>query len=232
MPAIEVIDLGRMPYADAYRIQSEHLERVVASRESPAPIPGVILLVEHDPVITVSRRAGAESNVTASPDALRLAGVDVQPTDRGGDVTYHGPGQLVAYPIIDLNAHHLRIIDYIRLLEAAILDTLRELGLPAHTDPTATGVWVKPPPGTPHAADAKIAAIGVRVRHWVSMHGLSINVDPDMRHFNLIVPCGLHGRGVTSLREVLGEACPPMERVKLIVADALRERLGTAGRRT
>lgn len=218
-----------MPYADAYRIQTEHLERVVASRDSAAPISGVILLVEHDPVITVSRRATAQSNVIATSDALRLAGVDVQPTDRGGDVTYHGPGQLVAYPIIDLNAHHLRIIDYIRLLEAAILDTLASIGVQAHTDPGATGVWVKPRVGEP---DAKVAAIGVRVRHWVSMHGLSINVDPDMRHFNLIVPCGLHGRGVTSLRDVLGDGCPSMERVKSIVANALRERLGAARRRT
>lgn len=220
---IQVIDLGRISYAAAYQIQSEHLARVVASRDSAAPILGVILLVEHDPVITVSRRAGAEANVIATSDALRVAGVDVQSTDRGGDVTYHGPGQLVAYPIVDLNAHGLRIIDYIRLLEGAIVDTLSKLGVKARTDPAATGVWTAA--GAHAQPDAKIAAIGVRVRQWVSMHGLSLNVDPDMRHFNLIVPCGLHGRAVTSLRQVLGERCPSLGDIKPILAGALRARL-------
>lgn len=235
--AIAVIDLARMSYAHAYRVQIEHLERLVASRDSATPTPGVILLVEHEPVITVTPRPGAAGHVLASSSVLADAGVDVVHTDRGGDVTYHGPGQLVVYPIIDLNAHALRIIDYIRLLEAAILDALATFGIQAHTDPAATGVWVRSV-GQPGAAlgqpapddaadfsDAKIAAIGVRVRQWVSMHGLSINVDPDMAHFDLLVPCGLHGRPVTSMARLLGARGPTMDSMKSAVVGALRARL-------
>jgi lipoyl(octanoyl) transferase len=221
MPAI---DLGRLPYADAYRLQTEQLDRVIASRGSDQPIPGVILLVEHDPVITITRRPDAPTHLLASADILARAGVAVEPTDRGGDVTYHGPGQLVVYPIIDLNAHALRIVDYVRLLETAIIDALAALGLDATTDPGATGVWTARA-GLPHA---KVAAIGVRIRKWVSMHGLAINVDPDMSHFGLIVPCGLHGRAVTSLRMELGDRCPTMDRVKAAVVGALRGRLAAA----
>lgn len=218
---LDVIDLGRIAYPAASLLQNEHVERVVASRQSPAPIPGVILLVEHEPVITVSRRPTAAGNVLASPAALAAAGVVLADTDRGGDVTYHGPGQLVVYPIIDLNAHHLRIVDYIRLLEAGILDALSSLGVTGNTDPAATGVWIARAPEPP----AKIAAIGVRIRHWVSMHGLSINVTPDLGHFDLIVPCGLHGRPVTSLERELGAGCPPMSRVKSAITEALQARL-------
>lgn len=225
--AIPAIDLGRRPYAAAYTIQAEHLDRIVASREADRPIPGVILLVEHDPVITITRRPDAPSHLLASADTLARAGVAVEPTDRGGDVTYHGPGQLVVYPIIDLNAHNLRIIDYIRLLEASIIDALAGFGLTAVTDPGATGVWVARA-GLPHA---KVAAIGVRIRKWVSMHGLAINVNPDMSHFALIIPCGLHGRPVTSLRLALGERCPTMDTVKAAVVGALRQRLEAARER-
>lgn len=221
---IRSIDLGRMAYAPAAACQGEHLARVVDSRGSAAPVPGVILLVEHDPVITVTRRAGSAGHVLASPDTLAQAGVEVATTDRGGDVTYHGPGQLVVYPIIDLNAHGLRIVEYVRLLESAIMGALATMGLDTTTDPGATGVWVRRDP----LPMAKVGAIGVRVRQWVSMHGLSINLDPDMSHFDLIVPCGLAGRPVTSVRAEaarLGLACPTMPELKSAMVTGLRARL-------
>lgn len=219
-----------MGYAEAYEIQTQHLDAVVASRESDTPSRGVILLVEHPAVITVSRRGEAAGHVLATPETLARAGVELAQTDRGGDVTYHGPGQLVVYPIIDLNAHSLRIVDHIRLLEGAIIDALATFGVVAMADPTATGVWTPDPDappsgaGAPLAPHAKVAAIGVRVKRWVSMHGLAINVDPDLDHFGLIVPCGLHGRPVTSLRRLLGERCPTMSDVKAAIVAALRAR--------
>lgn len=157
---------------------------------------GVILLVEHPPVITVSQRPDAAGHLLASREALASLGVEVQATDRGGDVTYHGPGQIVLYPVLDLNAFGLRLHDYMRLLEEAVIRTLAGDGLAAERDATATGVWVRPAEGE---ALAKIAAMGVRVRRWISLHGLALNVTVNLQHFNLIVPCGLVGRPVTSL---------------------------------
>jgi len=165
--------------------------------------------------VTVSKRAKAPDHVVASPAQFEAAGVAIEPTDRGGDVTYHGPGQLVAYPIIDLNIYHLNLHSYMRLLEQTVLDTLSVFGLEGWRDKDATGVWVGEPPGS------KIAAMGVRVRKWVSMHGLALNVDPEMAHYDLIVPCGLAGRTVTSMRHELGDSCPTMDQAKAAVVDSL-----------
>lgn len=211
---IDVIDLGRMNYASAYRVQAEALEAVLASRASPAPILGRIHLVEHDPVITISRRPSARTHLVASPEALARAGVTVAETDRGGDITYHGPGQLVVYPVLDLNALRLNLHAYMRLLEEAVIETCGRFGVRAGRDPSATGVWVGSPP-------AKICAMGVRVRRWVTMHGLALNVTTDLSHFDLIVPCGLAGRAVTSLQRELGDACPTMPEVKRVLTDSL-----------
>jgi lipoyl(octanoyl) transferase len=209
-----------MPYADAYAVQTAHHEEVLAARESGSPDAGRILLVEHPPVITVSRRAGARAHLIASESDLAVAGVMLAETDRGGDITYHGPGQLVVYPILDLNVYHLGLHAYMRLLEQAVIDTLAEFGLAGRRDPGATGVWLTP--------TAKIAAMGVRIRRWVSMHGLALNVSCDLDHFNLIVPCGLAGRGVTSLVAELGARCPGMDAVKTTICDALMVRLNEA----
>jgi lipoyl(octanoyl) transferase len=239
-----VIDLGRLPYDAAYALQVEHHAEVLAAREAGTPDPGRILLVEHDPpVITVSRREGARRHLLATPELLAARGVTLAETDRGGDITYHGPGQLVAYPILDLNVYHLGLHDYMRLLEASVIDTLAGFGLPAERDRCATGVWVPQPvpvatgaahaatPPPPHtitpacppdpAATAKICAMGVRVRRWISMHGLALNVTTNLDHFTLIVPCGLAGRPVTSLKRELGDRCPPMPAVKTALAAAL-----------
>lgn len=203
-----------MSYADAYVVQNDRHERVLAARGSG--VVGTILLVEHDPVITVTRRPGAAGHVVASPELLARHGVEIAETDRGGDVTYHGPGQLVVYPIVDLNAMNCRIVEYLRLLEDVVIGVLAEIGVEGRRDAGATGVWVGEGP-----ASAKVCAMGVRVRRWVTMHGLALNVDPDLSHFGLIVPCGLHGRSVTSLRELLGERCPSMERVKGLMGERL-----------
>jgi lipoyl(octanoyl) transferase len=209
-------------YAPAYERQCHELERIVALRDDPSPDHplGVILLVEHEPVITVSRRPTAAGNVVATPAHLARAGVELAETDRGGDVTYHGPGQLVVYPILDLNALHLRLHDYMRLLEQSVIDTCAAFGVASERDPSATGVWVRSGDRT-----AKVAAMGVRVRRWVSMHGLALNVTTNLDHFNLIVPCGLIGRPVTSLHQLLGERCPSMDQVKHELVAQLRKHL-------
>lgn len=218
---IEVFDLGRVAYRPAYERQVAEVERVLASREVEGPLIGSLLLVEHDPVITVSNRPTAAANLTATPEMLARAGVAVEPTDRGGDITYHGPGQLVAYPILDLNRLQLRLHDYMRLLEQSVIDTLGACGIEARRETGATGVWVEDGPSS------KIAAMGVRVRRWVSMHGLALNVDPDLTHFDLIVPCGLAGRSVTSMAKVLAEP-PAMESVKQTLVDSLAAQLSVS----
>lgn len=219
--AIPVIDLGRTPYAEAYALQLEHHAEVLAAREAGSPVPGRLLFVEHDPVVTVTKRPDAPGHVLAGPEALRAAGVALEATDRGGDVTYHGPGQIVCYPIIDLRAVGLRLHDHMRLMERAVIETLAGFGLDGQRDEGATGVWIPPGLGGPHPVASKICAMGVRVRRWITLHGLALNVEPDLSHFGLIVPCGLHGRPVTSLREQLGEASPSMERVRSVLAERL-----------
>lgn len=187
-----------------------------------SPRPMHLLLVEHDPpVITVSARKTARQHLVATPDMLARAGVEVCETDRGGDITYHGPGQLVVYPILDLNTLTLRLHGYMRLLEQVIIDTLARFGIEGHRDQTATGVWV---------GGSKICAMGVRVSRWVTMHGLALNVTTNLDHFNLIVPCGLVGRGVTSMARELGEACPSMDHVKEVVVACFSARVGESGR--
>jgi len=220
-----VEDLGRMAYAPAHALQQERLSAVLAARESGSPVGGFLLLVEHDPpVITVSRRPSASANLVATPEILARAGVVVEETDRGGDITYHGPGQLVVYPVLDLNALGLNLHTYIRLLEESAIRVCAEFGVGARRDPGATGVWVGEGTG------AKVCAIGVRVRRWVSLHGLALNVTTDLDHFGLIVPCGLQGRSVTSLERELGPRCPAMDGVKAAFArffsGAVSERLG------
>ncbi|GAB4386950.1 MAG: lipoyl(octanoyl) transferase LipB [Phycisphaerales bacterium] len=219
----EVIDLGRMGYRAAWEEQRRHHAEVLASRENGFARLGRVLLVEHDPVITVTRRPGAMGHLLASPELLARHGVELVETDRGGDITYHGPGQLVAYPIIDLHRAQLRLHAYMRLLEQAVIDAIAGYGVQGWRDPDATGVWVST---GEDRTPAKICAMGVRVSRWVTMHGLALNVTTNLDHFGLIVPCGLAGRGVTSLQAVLGDACPNMERVKRDLVGCLGTLLG------
>ena len=220
---LEFEDLGRVRYADAYARQVEAHERVLAARDAGRPVAGVVLLVEHEPVITISRRPGVARHLVATPEVLVREGVEVAETDRGGDITYHGPGQLVAYPILDLEFLGLRLHAHMRMLEQAAIDACAAFGVEAQRDPGATGVWVRAGGGA-DAPLAKIAAMGVRVRKWVSMHGLALNVRTDLRHFQLIVPCGLVGRPVTSLAVECpsrGRDTPTMAEAKAVVSRAL-----------
>lgn len=217
----EVQDLGRTSYADAYAVQAARQQAVIEARESGGlspPTVGYLLLVEHDPVITISRRAGAAKHLVASAEQLANAGVAVAETDRGGDITYHGPGQLVVYPILDLSAMNLGLHAYMRMLESAVIRVCARFGVAAGRDEGATGVWTSPGPDSPAA---KICAMGVRVKRWVSMHGLALNVSTNLAHFALIVPCGLAGRGVTSLEHELGPRCPSMDSVKAELVESL-----------
>ncbi len=219
-----------MPYAPALAAQREHLDEVLAAREAATPEIGRILLVEHEPVITIGRRPGAARHLSATPERLARLGVEVCETDRGGDVTYHGPGQLVVYPILDLNVLRLGLHAYMRLLEGAVIEAVARFGVRAQRDPSATGVWVEGVTG-PEPALAKVCAMGVRVRRWVSMHGLALNVSPDLSHFELIVPCGLE-RPVTSLDSLLGTDCPTLEQVKEILTETLCARIMASAQAT
>lgn len=210
-PWIEVRNLGSIEYADALALQRSLHAEVLEAREN-GQNRAFLLLLQHDPpVITVSRRPGAGGNVLVTDEILAQKGIERVETDRGGDVTYHGPGQLVAYPILDLNFLGLRIHGYIRMLEQAAIDTCGHFGVDAGRDACATGVWVGS--GESGPSGGKIAALGVRVSRWITMHGLSLNVCPDMSHYQYIVPCGLHDRAVTSLARESGEAVPKFEDV-------------------
>lgn len=203
---MQITDLGQLPYREAWALQERLNEEVRAGAEE------CILLVEHPPVITVGRRETGFGHLLASEQALAEAGVELVHSDRGGDITFHGPGQLVAYPIIRLADHGLTVSGYVHALEAAVIELLKEFGLSAATDPGAVGVWV---------GRAKICAIGVRVRRGVTMHGLALNVSTDLRYFDLIVPCGLQGRAVTSLARLMPQP-PGMDEVKARLAACLR----------
>jgi len=215
-------DLGTLAYRDAWRLQeAAHAEILAGGTER-------VLLVEHPPVITLGRRSDRGDSgqprdvqhLVASPDYLSQLGVELVQSDRGGDITFHGPGQVVAYPIVRLSDHGLSVGGYVRSLERAVIATLAEFGISARRDESAVGVWVDDPTlGT----TAKICAIGVRIRRGVSLHGLALNVTTDLSYFNLIVPCGLPGRPVTSVQKLLGDAAPTIEQVRKRLAGRLIE---------
>lgn len=217
------VSLGRMAYAPALAEQERAHAEVLASRDVPGAPMGRLLTVEHPPVITVTNRPAAPGHVLTDAASLHALGIDVQPTDRGGDVTYHGPGQLVVYPIVDLKRlgpipSGLGVHDYIRAVEQGVIHALAALGLRGERDPDATGVWIRPATGGPAA---KVCAIGVRVRRWVTMHGLALNVCTDLSHFDHIVPCGLAGRPVTSIARELGNDAIRAEDVAPRVVECL-----------
>ena len=207
---LQIQDLGKIAYEQALKVQRTVQRSVIEQRGCENAQPFHLLLLEHDPpVITISKRKGVQQHLLASEQQLDEAGVTVCNTDRGGDITYHGPDQLVGYSICDLNALSLRLHGYMRFLESCIIDVLVQFDIDAHRDDCATGVWV---------GDSKICAMGVRISRWVSMHGFAINVAPNLSHFDLIVPCGLAGRTVTSMSQVLGDNCPSMDEVKSVVS--------------
>ena len=204
---MQIRDLGLLEYRATWKIQEEVHADVLAGGEEQ------LLLVEHPPVITLGRRPGLQKHILASSAELTDRGVDVVETDRGGEATFHGPGQLVAYPIVRLADHHLSVSGYVHLLEKITVRTLSDLGIEAFTDPKAVGVWAQNL-SSASKTSSKIAAIGVRIRRGVSMHGLAINVNTDLSFFDLIVPCGIAGQQVTSILNLLGKDTPTIANVK------------------
>jgi lipoate-protein ligase B len=197
-----VVDLGRSPYGPVFDMQ----KRMVEERRE-GKIHDMLILVEHDPVYTIGRNA-YEGNITASKEQLEEMGIEVIETDRGGDVTYHGPGQLVGYPIIDLGREKTRVQWYISGLEKVLIMTLEDFGVQARTDECNRGAWV----GTD-----KIAAIGIRISRRITMHGFALNVCTNLDDYRGIVPCGIAHRGVTSLNRfvpdvVIGDVKPKLVR--------------------
>jgi lipoyl(octanoyl) transferase len=196
---LSVQRLGRVDYAQALKLQQSLVEDRRAGR-----IGDTLLLLEHPPVITLGvRTRRGPTHIVASSETLAQMGVSVHVTGRGGDVTYHGPGQLVAYPIFDLRPDRCDVHRYVRDLEEALIVALREFGIEGRRVGGLTGVWVGPA-----GREEKIAAIGVRISRWITSHGFALNVATDLRHFRLIVPCGIADRGVTSIERVLGRSVP------------------------
>ena len=195
---LDVRRLGLMPYGEALALQRALVEDRRAGR-----IADTLLLVEHPHVLTLGVRGdGGRSHILATADALASRGVEVHETGRGGDITYHGPGQLVGYPIIDLKPDRCDVHRYVRDLEDVLIRTACDYGIAAARVAGLTGVWV---------GREKLAAIGVRVARWITSHGFAFNVSTDLDYFNLIVPCGIADRGVTSLARLVGRPVDAVE---------------------
>jgi len=188
---LEVHWLGRVPYAEGVDLQ----KRLVEQRKTGA-IPDQLLLLEHPPVITLGVKTRDDrTHIVATPETLEDEGVEVFESGRGGDVTYHGPGQLVGYPIIDLRPDRCDVHRYVRDLEEVLIQTVARFGIVAQRASGLTGIWVD---------DRKLAAIGVRIARWITSHGFALNVTTKLEHFNLIIPCGIADKGVTSLAQLTG----------------------------
>ena len=212
MKYLQFEDLGLMRYKPCWDYQEGIFKNIISQKiarrdgldnkeNEASPYPtSRLLFVEHPHVLTLGRSGDAE-NVIVSPARLAELGVDYFPTNRGGDITYHGPGQLVAYPILDLDQYFTDIHKYLRFLEEAVIKTCAEFGVEAGRIEGLTGVWVDIEAG-PQAR--KICAFGVKASRWVTMHGLAFNVDSDLDFFDLIVPCGIKDKGVTSLTKEIG----------------------------
>lgn len=193
LPPLEVIDLGRRTYQDALAMQrAMRLARIDGSLPHDA-----LLLVEHDPPVYTLGRGTRASSLPVPAEQLRASGAEVVEIERGGDVTWHGPGQLVGYPILHLSQHREDLHWYLRTLEQALIDALGTLDVQAHREAGKTGVWT---------AGGKIASLGIHVKQWVTLHGFALNVHPDLRWFEQIVPCGLDGVTMTSVVRELGTA--------------------------
>ena len=176
--------LGTVDYAAAHRLQKELQAKRIADQ-----VPDTVLLLEHPPVLTIGRSA-KEQHIIAQPEALEARGISVHEVGRGGDVTYHGPGQLVAYPIIDLKPDRRDVRKYMWSLEETMIRTCADFGLSATRIKGLNGAWIE---------DRKVGAVGVRISRWVTMHGLALNANSDLSHFDLIVPCGIQDKAVTSI---------------------------------
>ena len=210
MNACSIVDLGLIAYAEAWELQ----KRVVAARKAGA-IEDVLLFCEHPHVITLGR-SGNRANLLASESVLHQKGVEFFTTSRGGDITYHGPGQIVGYPILNLGAIRRDVVWYVRTLEEAMIRATADLGIAAHREPGKTGIWVHADEVADQQAE-KLAAIGVHISRWVTSHGFAYNVATDLRYFELMVPCGIADRKATSLEKLLGRRVSLQEIRPLLV---------------
>ena len=202
------IDAGQLDYAVSMSLQAD-----LVSRRKLDEVPDCLMFVQYPPTITQGK-SGTMNHLLASREDLLNRGVDFFYTNRGGDITYHGPGQLIVYPILNLKKIRTDIHWYLRQLEACIIATLNSFGIESGRVSGATGVWV---------GSWKIAAIGVRTSRWVTSHGLALNVDPELGFFDLIIPCGLANRQVTSMSRHLGSACPSLREVRLRFCECFAE---------
>jgi len=207
----EYQDLGRLAYGPAWEFQ-----RQLVARRKAGEINDRLLFVEHPHVVSMGRNA-REQNILASPEMLAQKGIECWETDRGGDVTYHGPGQIVCYPILDLTEWKRDVLAYVRALEQVMIDAVAEFGVSAGRVTGATGVWV---------GGEKLGAIGVHLSRWVTSHGFALNVSTDLDYFGYIIPCGLT-KPVTSMRRLLGEA-PPASDVKRALVGRFGDVFGAA----
>jgi lipoate-protein ligase B len=185
-----IIDLDLMDYEKAWELQ-HHLW----SKRVKSELPNLLLLLEHPHVITLGRR-GNRSHLKASSDILDAMKIPIYQVERGGDITYHGPGQMIVYPILDLRDYGYRLIRYVDQLEEVIIKVLKDFGIEGEKDPSNRGVWVN---------GDKIASIGVAIKRWVSFHGFALNYETDLKYFDLIHPCGLVGKKMTTLKKILGK---------------------------
>ncbi len=184
-----ILNLGLMDYARAWDLQHD-----LWSKRVEGVLPDLLLILEHPHVITLGRR-GNRSHLIASPEVLEAMKIPIFHVERGGDITYHGPGQAMVYPILDLKDYGYRLIRYIGQLEEVILHVLKDFGIEGRRDPSNRGVWVN---------HDKIASIGVAIKRWVSFHGFSLNYETDLKYFDLINPCGLVGQKITTMSKILG----------------------------
>jgi lipoyl(octanoyl) transferase len=189
LKTIEIIESGITDYQDAWEFQKKLFNQVVEQRTQ-----NYLILTEHNPVITIGK-TGSLKNLLSDPSTLKTKGIELVEIDRGGDITFHGPGQLVGYPILDLSQFRKDIHWYLRNIEDVIIQTIRDFGIQGERIPDLTGVWVK---------RRKICAIGVKVTRWVTMHGFALNISTNLGYFNHIIPCGISDHGVTSIFEEIG----------------------------
>jgi len=211
-----VAELGRRPYGEVLELQ----RRLCRARQEGETTEDLLLLVEHDPVVTLGRGT-RETSLPLSPEQIRARGVEVFDVERGGDVTFHGPGQLVGYPILDLSHHRQDLHWYLRTVEEALIVALGTLGIPGERSVGQTGVWTR---------GRKIASIGIHVKQWVTFHGFALNVSTELDYFDLIVPCGIAGVTMTSVQRELGSTAPAD--LAAAARDAVTEAFGRVFDRT
>ncbi len=215
----EVVDVGTMAFGECWELQQRLFEEAIGEKKAGRTPRQKIILVEHTPVYTLGK-SGKESNLLITEAYLRSIGAEFYHIDRGGDITFHGPGQIVGYPILDLSALGLGLKGYIDAIEGAVIDTMAEWGIRCQRVEGASGVWIV----EPHRPMRKICAVGVKSSRWVTMHGFALNVNTNLGYFRHINPCGFTDRTATSMAEELGGEIS-VERVKERLLDHLAEKL-------